>query len=118
MHARCPYSGELFVPKRRNQRFANSKNRQNYHNEIAKKHRDMKSEIDKALFKNFLILTNEIKEGETKTIEKEILLRKGFNPNIFTHLDTLNGRLTRCIYQFYFVGGDNANNITISLPKK
>jgi len=46
---RCPHTGELFYPQRRNQVFASAKNRNAYHNEIARELRLIKSPIDKKL---------------------------------------------------------------------
>lgn len=40
----CLYSGEEFIPKRRNQIFANAKNKTDYHNEKANKLRESRVE--------------------------------------------------------------------------
>ncbi len=42
----CPYSGEEFIPKRKNQIFANKKNRTDYHNDKARQERIILSTID------------------------------------------------------------------------
>jgi len=110
----CPYSGESFTAKRRNQVFATSKNRRDYHNEIEAGFRDLKGRIDKQLKRNFIILSKIIPEGETKTFKKDELLMKGFNPSVFTHLDTLNGKTSRCLYSFIFHPSENQDLLTIT----
>ena len=45
-----PYTGETFRPKRRNQVFASSKNRRNYHNEKAAELRDIILELKSSIW--------------------------------------------------------------------
>ncbi len=110
----CPYSGEKFTPKRRNQVFATSKNRRDYHNEIEAVLRDKKATIDNQLKRNFIILSELLPEGETKTFKKDELLLQGFNPVFFTHLDILNGKTSHCLYRFIFHPSENQDLLTIT----
>jgi hypothetical protein len=114
----CPYSGETFIPKRRNQVFANADNRRGFHNENAAVLRRVKAPIDRALERNFIIVSELLQEGETKTFQREELLLKGYNPNIFTHLDMLDGKTSLCLYHFILPKTENPNTITISYPRK
>lgn len=112
-----PYTGESFLPKRKNQVFSSAKNRRDYHNENAAEIRRLKMPIDKQLEKNFLIFTELLKIGETKKFLKDELLMKGYNPTFFTHLTNYGGKNCRCIYHFILPTTDNPNSITVIYPK-
>jgi len=113
---KCPHSGELFYPERRNQVFANDKNRRDYHNEIARKLRLIKSPIDKKLEKNFKILSELLLKGETKVIKKQDLLIKGFDPKYFTHWHNYEGKKGGCVYNFMLYQPDDIDMITVIFP--
>jgi len=113
---RCPHTGELFYPERRNQVFANDKNRRDYHNEIARKLRLIKSPIDKKLEKNFKILSELLLKGETKVIKKRDLLMKGFDPKYFTHWHNYEGKKGGCVYNFMLYQPDDVEMITVIFP--
>lgn len=109
----CPYSGEKFIPTRKNQVFASPKNRSNYHNEKAAQLRCQKAPISKDLDKNHAILTRHIKKGTRKDFSVEKLLAAGFNPKVFTHFEEFEGTLCRGIYQFLIPTSKNSNSLTI-----
>jgi len=117
MIKKCPYSGEIFTPKRRNQVFASAKNRRAYHNENASAFRRIQSPINRSLEKNLLLITSLVKKGETKIFNREELLLKGYNPNFFTHIINYQGSNCRCLYHFVFPKTENVNYITITYPK-
>lgn len=112
----CPYSGLQFNPTRKNQIFATAKDRRDYHNATAADIRKLKSPIDRALEKNFIILSQRLQIGETKIFSKEDLLISGFNPTFFTHLKWYDGKTSRCIYHFVLPKTDNPNTITVIYP--
>jgi hypothetical protein len=112
----CPHTGERFYPKRRNQVFATSKNRRDYHNEIARQLRHIKSPVDRQLEKNFKILSELLVKGETKVFKKEDLLMKGFNTAYFTNFDTNNGKPVMCVYNFLLPQSEIPNQITVIFP--
>jgi len=113
----CPYSCEEFIPKRRNQVFATPKNRVNFHNDNAAELRLLKAPFDKQLDKNFIILSELVAEGETKTFSRDKILIKGFNPDYFTNFVEYGGSNLRCLYHFvFFISSDN--EITITYPAK
>lgn len=101
MLKKCPFSGELFTPKRRNQVFASPKNRRDFHNKNMAELRQAKSDIDKILLKNFVILQQVVRE-ENKAYEfpLDALVKKGFNPYAFTHMTVINGKASRFLYDF------------------
>jgi hypothetical protein len=112
----CPYSGLQFNPTRKNQIFATAKHRRDYHNATAADIRKLKSPIDRALEKNFIILSEKLQAGETKVFSKEDLLISGFNPTFFTHLILYDGKTSRCLYHFVLPKSDNPNTITVIYP--
>ncbi|MEX0597739.1 MAG: hypothetical protein WD512_14705 [Candidatus Paceibacterota bacterium] len=117
MLQKCSFSGESFAPKRKNQVFANAKNRRDFHNKNAAELRRIKSPIDRQLEKNFLIFSELVQIGEIKKFSKDDLLMKGYNPTFFTHLTNHGGKNSRCIYHFILPPSDNPNFITVIYPK-
>jgi hypothetical protein len=116
MQQKCPYTGVTFQPRRRNQVFVSAKARRDYHNANAAILRKIKAPIDKALEKNFLILSERLNKGETKIFPKEELLMSGFNTSYFTHLDTFNGKTASYLYHFVIPRVDNPNTIQVYYP--
>ncbi|GGE44414.1 hypothetical protein [Psychroflexus planctonicus] len=95
-----PFTNEEFEPKRKNQRFANSKNRIDYHNMKANKLRREKASVDKPLNTNFKIL-NDIMKGKKKAeFHKEFLRGKGYDFKIYTGLCEVETNRGYCIYNF------------------
>lgn len=113
MYKTCPYSGEKFVPRRRNQVFATPKNRRDFHNQKASEIRQIKAPINKYLDKNVLILNKLVPPGKTRTINTSELISMGFNTNVFTHLDNFKDSVCRCIYQFIIPQSETPDTITI-----
>jgi len=117
MLQKCPYSGEQFVPKRKNQVFATAKNRRDYHNETASELRRIKSPIDRQLEKNYNIFSELVQQGEIKSFPKDELLIKGYNPTFFTHLTLYEGKRCRGIYHFILPSSEDSNSVTVINPK-
>ena len=78
-----PYSGEVFFPKRNNQRFASRKNQIAFNNAKAKITRDMMAEIDYQIRKNWQILLDILKDRDSVIKTKDYLLGCGFKFNFF-----------------------------------
>ena len=96
-----PYSGELFHPKRYNQRFANRKNQIAFNNTKAREIREVKKPIDTVLESNRKILLRLMENKKTSiTKSKEFLLGSGFNFNYFNCSFTKDGKHYQCVYQF------------------
>jgi hypothetical protein len=112
----CPFSGEKFLPKRRNQVFASSKNRRDYHNEKAAELRHIKAPINRHLDRNLLILNQLVLKGESKTLKMSDLVSMGFNPNVFTHVEEYNGKLCRCVFQFIIPQSPSPDTIIVIHP--
>ena len=89
-------TGEYFIPKRINQKFACPENRIKYYNEKANDLRQHLSKFNKPLLKNFRILSD-IGEG---VFDKEFMLGKGFSFGLFTHYEEYDKINYPCIYNF------------------
>lgn len=77
-----PLTGEAFLKRRNNQKFATRKNQIRYNNLIAQKKRNTKGPTEKILDRNRLIL-NWILNGQKEIVKsKDFLLGAGFQ---FTH---------------------------------
>ena len=114
----CPYSGITFEPKRKDQVFATPRERMKYHNEFAADLRRIKAPVDKALEKNFIILSEFLNEGDTQSFNKEFLIKKGYNTSYFTHIDNYQENFVMCLYHFYILTTENPNTLTVIYPKK
>ena len=112
----CPFSGEKFRPRRRNQVFASSKNRRDYHNERAAELRQIKAPVNKHLDRNLMLLKQIIPKGESKTLQVEELISMGYNPNVFTHIEKYQGKMCRCIFQFIIPQSLSPETITVIHP--
>jgi hypothetical protein len=114
MEKLCPYSGEVFQSKRKDQIFANAVNRRNYHNQLLSEKRRQKASIDKVLDKNFTVLSEILKDSDSATITKQMLASKGYEIMVFTHLDKGKDDFIICLYHFQIhkTGDENLYLIT------
>ena len=98
--SQCLYSGEEFIPRRANQKFATTKNRMDYHNSRYSAIRKLKAKYDEKLHKNFCVLNELMSEVDSGTFHKEFLKGKGFSFNVLTHFTEFNGRELPALYDF------------------
>lgn len=109
----CLYSGEEFIPKRRNQIFANAKNKTDYHNEKANKLRESRAVIDKKIHSNHRLLLELLKNNDKIEIDEKILEGKGFFFNVFNHVVKYDNRHVYAIYEFLYFKEKNSIKIKI-----
>lgn len=96
----CRYSGNLFKPKRTNQRFENNKARSNYHN---KKYRKLYAEVNKInrlLFLNYKILYKLIGYRDYIEVEKKFLAKLRYDFSLATGLEEEDGIKSFLLYNF------------------
>ena len=93
-----PLSKEEFTPKRTNQRFASAENRKIYHNQIARKKREVTRSIDYSIKKNWNILTLQLGGRDEVTRSKEFLLGAGFNFNFYQRAFATDFGTVQAIY--------------------
>jgi hypothetical protein len=98
-----PLTKQLFVPKRRNQRFANRQNQIAYNNMIARKDRMAIKAIDTILKRNRKILKNLLGQRLEFVVRKERLLSLGYNFIFHTHRMMVNEndkKYADCVYEY------------------
>ncbi|MEY4835545.1 hypothetical protein [Flavobacterium sp.] len=109
------FTGEPFVPKRINQRFANSFNRISYYNKKANELRHSAAFINKPLHINLRIL-NELMVGENEKIFfKQYLLGKGFSFNVHNNVKKHDGKNHYAVYDYVII---TLTNEQIKIIKK
>ncbi len=105
-------SQEIFEPRRSNQKFATRRNQIKYNNIIAKKKRDAKAMMDKALDKNRTTLKR-ILGNETEVIRsKDFLQGAGLFLTCLTHNINRGEEIYHCVYEYAYTQID-ANNYKI-----
>jgi hypothetical protein len=107
-------TGEMFVPKRITQRFANSKNQVAFNNLKAKKKRLEKAAYDKPLDKNRTILKTLLTGKSEVTKSKEFLLGMGYDFTIYHNWFQFNKEKNiwaKGIYEYLIIASDNDNYI-------
>ena len=111
-------TGEKFQPKRKNQRFANPRNRIAYNNLKVQTEKESKPFIDKPLQCNHRILIELINPNEVKTFSKDFLNGKGYNFSVMSHYETYYDKVSPALYNFIFIDlGENKSTITIYRKK-
>ena len=98
-----PLTQEEFVPKRCNQRFANSQNRIKYYNNKANQERIENAFIDKPMKKNLKIL-KELMEGKTNEFfHIEYLRGKGYDFNFYHATCKAKNSTGYCLYNYILI---------------
>ncbi len=108
-----PFTKEEFEPRRKNQVFANQKNKADYHNEKANILRDKRSIIDKKINSNHRLLLKILMDKNKIEIDEKILEGKGFFFNVFNHHVRYENFYVNAIYEFIFFKQKDSNNIII-----
>lgn len=98
-----PHTGEEFTPLRSNQKFASRKNQVGYNNLKAKRIRDAKLSIDKALENNRRILERLCAGEEEKTLSRDYLLGAGLNFTFYSHSVRCNKKVCQVVYNYLIV---------------
>ena len=112
-------TGEPFVAKRINHKFARAENRKKFWNKDATKLRHSVQHINKPLHKNLKIL-NEVMENTTKKkLHRQWLLGKGYSFGVMTHYIEVNEEQRKCVYDYTITNHrEDADYVIISRIKK
>jgi hypothetical protein len=94
----CPATGEIFQPRRSNQKFSSAKARNAYYNELAKKIRDKKAQVDKALERNRKIILSTLGSELEVVKTRDFLLGAGLNFNLMTNTKKMDDKVIVAIY--------------------
>jgi len=97
-----PLTGEVFTPKRSNQRFSCRENQIRFNNKKAKAHKLKFSEMHTLLQKNRDILHNIVQDHEQITESYDFLRGTGFNFGIQTHSIEHDGAIWTCIHDYAY----------------
>ena len=95
-----PLTGEEFLPKRRNQRFASRQNQVRYNNQVAQQKRDAKRPLDQALDRNRSILLRLLGSAQSVTHSHDFLRGAGYNLEAFTQTKRQANVILYCVYEF------------------
>lgn len=97
------FTNEEFIPKRINQKFANSENRIKFYNNKANEIRHSLSYIDKPLHQNFKIITQLMQNKSEAIFHKEFLKGCGITFNVYTAYKMHEEKPRPAIYNFLIV---------------
>jgi hypothetical protein len=107
-----PLTGETFLPKRVNQRFASASNRKKFNNQQANALRKERDKICGPLNKTHLLLVKLMKGKNEATFSKEFLKGYGVKLSLFNHIVSIDNIGHHAIYEFVVLILSN-NNVTI-----
>ncbi|GEM_PF-1132504 len=99
---KCPYSGEIFIPKRSNQKFASKRNRLSYYNKQYKEKREPLRRINQKLFYNYSILEIALDNASEVLVSNDYLRGRGFDFTYITHFTKYNDHRYFCLYDIAF----------------
>ena len=102
-----PLTGETFLPKRVNQRFASASNRKKFNNQQANALRKERDKICGPLNKTHLLLVKLMKGKNEATFSKEFLKGYGAGLSLFNHIVKIDGVQHHCIFEFVIIFLDN-----------
>lgn len=100
---KCLFTGQLFYPKKNNQKFIDNKARSNYHNQ---KYRSIYMELyetNKSLFRNYKILSQLIRLSGFIEIEKKVLKKLRYNFSLCTGIDEEDGLKSFSLYDIRLI---------------
>lgn len=107
MQRKDPLTGEAFVPRRTNQRFASRRNQIHYNNLKAGEKRKAKAQLDRLLDKNRTILKTVLVDKKEVILSKDYLLGAGFHFGALTHNVKVGEATFHCIYDFSYTRHEN-----------
>lgn len=98
-----PLTGETFLPKRVNQRFASASNRKKYNNQHANSLRKKRAVIYGPLNKTHLLLIK-LMEGKSESVfSYDFLEGYGIQFNSYTHTEVIDGKRYNCVFEFIII---------------
>lgn len=95
-----PLTGETFVPRRFNQKFASRENQITYNNIKARKKRRLKAPVDRVLDKNRSVILGIIGDEQQVIRSRDFLLGAGFNFSYFSRSLMMSGKRCQLIYEY------------------
>ena len=108
-----PLTGETFLPKRVNQRFASASNRKKFNNQQANALRKKRAIIYGPLNKNHLLLMKLMEGKSEKNFSYDFLEGYGIQFNSFSHTMVIDKKRHNCIFEFIIMIDGINNMVTI-----
>lgn len=108
-----PLTGEEFIPKRINQRFASAENRIKYNNKEATNLRKERAKITSPLHKNHRLLRKLMADKDEITYSHDFFKGYGIRFSTITHYEKLDKEHHPCIYEFICI--QNQQNKTVKI---
>lgn len=102
-HKIDPFSGEVFIPARRNQLYANPVNKVRHNNAKAAQMREIKSVVAKILDRNLKILHILLADKDEVIITRQELTRTQFKSTHITHCQQTPDGNAMCIYDVCYI---------------
>mgnify|MGYP001300208722 CR=1 FL=1 len=102
-----PLTGEEFIPKRVNQRFASASNRKKFNNQQANALRKKRATINGPLNKTHLLLIKLMNGRNEAEFSKDYLDGYGVELNLFNHIVKINDYRHHAIFEFVLLFLDN-----------
>jgi hypothetical protein len=103
-----PLSGEQFIPKRLNQRFASASNRKKFNNQQANELRKKRAIFYGPLNETHLLLIRLMEGKDESVFSYDFLEGYGIQFKLFTHFKTIQGIRHNCVFEFTLII-DNTN---------
>ncbi|WP_353085080.1 hypothetical protein [Flavobacterium sp.] len=98
-----PYTGELFFPKRANQKFARPENRIKFNNDAANELRREREHINKPIHIAHVKLRKLMDGRNEAEFSIDFLRGYGLDFNVFNHYVLYNGIKRRAIFEFIII---------------
>ena len=108
-----PLTGETFLPKRVNQRFASASNRKKFNNQQANALRKKRAIINGPLNKTHRLLIKLMEGKNEATFSKDYLKGYGVKLNLFNNIVRIDDIVEYAIYEFAFIFFANTNTVKI-----
>lgn len=112
-----PYTGEEFVPRRRNQIFANNANKTAFNNGKAAKIREERALQTKDVNRNYEILKLILNDRSEKIVRYTTLNDSGFKYNCYHKFEEIENQNIFNIYDIYFENFESNNIINTKIYK-
>ena len=110
-----PLTGEEFVPRRSNQKFATAKNKSVYNNRIATRERWENAKLDKLLLTNKRILDKMIGDKKELTVSMDYLSGKGYSFKVINHIEVIDTQSLWCVYKYILRFDNQKRTVKISV---
>jgi hypothetical protein len=98
-----PLTGEEFIPKRVNQRFASASNRKKFNNQQANQLRKKRAIIYRPLNKNHLLLMKLMKGIDESVFTYDYLEGYGIQYNSYSHIKEVEGAKHFFVFEFALI---------------